>query len=247
MFGSSDSYLRATRHPRSCLVFLLPLLAIYEGGVLWLAGLGDQQPETVRSGADSWVRWSFESMGIDPLYLPPLIIIAIFGVWAALRRHDRPSHTVSVWMGMTLESVLFALLLWACDRTPWPILSQATGPIAVSADPNAALAQTVSYVGAGIYEELLFRLVLLQVLFRMILMSEASRFVAGGFAILLSSLAFAAAHHIGGQGEAFVPEVFMFRAMAGIYFALLCQLRGFGVAAGTHALYDVLVGVALVP
>ena len=38
--------------------------------------------------------------------------------------------------------------------------------------------------------------------------------------------------------------VFLFRMMAGVFFALLFQLRGFGVAAGTHACYDVLVGLA---
>lgn len=243
MFGSSDSYLRATRHPRSCLIFLLPLLAVYEGGVIWLGG---RQPETVRSGADSWVRWSFESIGIDPLYLPPLVIVAFFAVWCAIRRGDRPNQTLSVWVGMTLESVLFAFILWSCDHASWSAIAEGTLPLAASGEPTEALAQTVSYVGAGIYEEILFRLLLLQLLFRIILMTETSRFAAAGFAMLLSSLAFAAAHHVGGNGEAFVPEVFAFRAMAGIYFALLCQLRGFGVAAGTHAFYDVLVGVALV-
>ena len=33
-----------------------------------------------------------------------------------------------------------------------------------------------------------------------------------------------------------------FRCLAGIFFATLFVYRGFGIAAGTHALYDVLVG-----
>jgi hypothetical protein len=37
--------------------------------------------------------------------------------------------------------------------------------------------------------------------------------------------------------------VFLFRTMAGVYFALLFQFRGFAVAAGAHACYDVLVGL----
>ena len=32
---------------------------------------------------------------------------------------------------------------------------------------------------------------------------------------------------------------------AGLYFALLFRLRGFGIAVGAHALYDVMVGVVL--
>ena len=39
--------------------------------------------------------------------------------------------------------------------------------------------------------------------------------------------------------------VFLFRMLAGIYFALLFRLRGFGIAVGTHAFYDIIVGVTL--
>ena len=33
------SYLSATRHPWACLVFLLPLMIVYEGGVLYFGGV----------------------------------------------------------------------------------------------------------------------------------------------------------------------------------------------------------------
>ena len=62
----------------------------------------------------------------------------------------------------------------------------------------------------------------------------------------ISAVLFAAAHHIGPYGEPFDRSVFLFRALAGLYFGLLYQLRGFGVAVGTHASYDVLVGVLMV-
>src|SRR4051794_33770095 len=48
------SYVAATRHPWPCFLFLLPLLAAYEGGVLWVGGA---QSEAFRNGADSWLRW----------------------------------------------------------------------------------------------------------------------------------------------------------------------------------------------
>jgi hypothetical protein len=31
--------------------------------------------------------------------------------------------------------------------------------------------------------------------------------------------------------------------VAGVFFALLFLYRGFGITAGTHALYDILVGI----
>ena len=61
-----------------------------------------------------------------------------------------------------------------------------------------------------------------------------------------SSLLFAGAHHLGSHGEPFDPIVFSFRAAAGMYFAFLYCWRGYGIAVGAHAGYDVLVGV-LVP
>jgi membrane protease YdiL (CAAX protease family) len=60
-----------------------------------------------------------------------------------------------------------------------------------------------------------------------------------------SAALFSAAHHIGPFGEAFDNYVFVFRMVAGIYFAAVYRMRGFGVAAGAHALYDVVVGVRL--
>jgi membrane protease YdiL (CAAX protease family) len=64
-------------------------------------------------------------------------------------------------------------------------------------------------------------------------------------AAVFSATVFAAAHHVGPYGEPFDDFVFLFRAVAGLYFAALYQTRGFGVAVGAHACYDVLVGVAV--
>ena len=59
----------------------------------------------------------------------------------------------------------------------------------------------------------------------------------------VSATVFAAAHNLGPYGEPFHARAFLFRALAGLYFALLYALRGFGIAVGAHAGYDVLVGV----
>jgi hypothetical protein len=60
-----------------------------------------------------------------------------------------------------------------------------------------------------------------------------------------AALAFAAAHHVGPYGEPVRPDYFVFRAAAGLYFTVLFVTRGFGIAVGAHAGYDVLVGVAV--
>ena len=100
-------------------------------------------------------------------------------------------------------------------------------------------------MGAGIYDEALFRLLLFTGLLRLLRLVRAPTGVAAGFAALASAAFFSAAHHVGPFGEAFDSTVFLFRLLAGLYFALLYQLRGFGIAVGAHACYDVLVGVSV--
>jgi len=62
---------------------------------------------------------------------------------------------------------------------------------------------------------------------------------------IVSALVFAAAHHLGPDGEPFRLVVFSFRTCAGVYFTWIYQMRGFGIAVGAHASYDVLVGLLL--
>ena len=64
--------------------------------------------------------------------------------------------------------------------------------------------------------------------------------------IVLTSLLFSAAHYVGPCGDPFRWLTFLFRFLAGVFFAVLFRYRGFGIAAGTHAFYDVLVGLSTV-
>src|SRR5439155_21449537 len=99
-------YVSATRHPWPCLLFLLPLLIIYEVGVVWLGGA---QPDMLRNGADSWLRWGLERFGLHQIYYVPVLIVAVFLGWSWLRFWDRPVGFPSICSGMALESVVFAL------------------------------------------------------------------------------------------------------------------------------------------
>ena len=102
------------------------------------------------------------------------------------------------------------------------------------------------YLGAGIYEELLFRLILLNLGIGLLAWMRAGRktSVIGG--IVLTSVLFSAAHYVGPSGDPFRWLTFLFRFLAGVFFAVLFRYRGFGIAAGTHAFYDVLVGLSTI-
>ena len=72
---------------------------------------------------------------------------------------------------------------------------------------------------------------------------ERPSFAALALAAFASALVFAGAHHFGPNGDPSDLCVLSFRTFAGVYFAGLYYARGFGVAVGAHAGYDVLVGL----
>lgn len=233
------TYFAATRHPWACLVFLVPLLAAYELGVLWIGG-------PVRNGADVWLRWGLERYGVNQFLAAPLLVVGLFLLRSLLAWNGRPKHILAIVLGMFVECVAFAILLWLISSNFRPLLDQ-MGVALQLPPPTPQAASIITFVGAGIYEEVVFRLVLFSVtvfVLRLVLPTPAAVLLGA----VLAAAAFAAAHHAGPYGEwPVVPEVFAFRLVAGLFFTALYVFRGFGIAVGAHAGYDVLVGVVLAP
>ena len=244
-------YFSATRHAWPTLLFLLPLLIAYEGGVFWLGGAN---AESLRNGADAWLRWGLEAFGLKHFLLMPGLVVVWLLIKCGFTWSDRPTGGVGIGLGMALESVVFALGLWSISRNFGPLLDhfgiilQVPSPVN-ALDPSGwtpaqqATARIITFVGAGIYEEVLFRLVIFSGLVAVMRMILIPKLIAVPIGLIASALLFAAAHHIGAYGEPMDAFVFLFRVAAGLYFALLYQFRGFGVAVGAHAGYDVLVGL----
>jgi hypothetical protein len=235
------TYLRSTRHPWSSFLFLVPLLAAYEGGILWLGG---DQAGRLRSQSDAWMRWALEVLGVGQVYAAPAVVLGFLLLWSWWRWGDRPEDPARAWFGMAFESGLFALLLWQLGQN-FPQLIDRLGVRLEITPQTARAAQVLTFIGAGIYEEVLFRLGLFAgacFLLRLV-------FLPGSVALVLSAagaaVTFAAAHHIGPYGEPMNSQVFVFRALAGLFFTILFVARGFGVAVGAHAGYDILVGVSV--
>ena len=236
------SYLTATRHPWVCFLFVLPLLATYEGGIHYLSGT---DPHALRNGADVWLRWGLQRYGIQSIWAAPalvmgLLLIRTWAMWAT-----RPKDPFTALFGMAIESVLFAAGLWIVARNIEPFLQQWSAPAVNVVFHTPAVGQVITYVGAGVYEEVLFRLGLYSVMYFFLRIVLVPRFAAVGLAAVAASVMFAAAHHIGPNGEEMNAVRFGFRLLAGLYFTVLYVARGFGVAVGAHAGYDILVGVSV--
>jgi membrane protease YdiL (CAAX protease family) len=61
------------------------------------------------------------------------------------------------------------------------------------------------------------------------------------WSVILGAVIFSAFHHIG--GEAFTWSRFLQRGIAGLFFSVIYVTRSFGVAAASHSLYDIIVGL----
>jgi hypothetical protein len=233
-------YLAATRHPWPSLLFVLPLVAAYEGGVL---SLGGTHPEVLRNGADNWLRYGLSFLGITFFWVPPLVLLLILLLWSRARWRQRPRDLVGVITGMAIESVLFAVGLWAISRGLAPLLQRWGIELAAATSAQPGLRQAITYLGAGIYEEALFRLLLFAGLMALLAKMDLGGPVAFLLAALASATMFSLAHHIGPYGQPYSNYLFLFRLAAGLYFALLFQLRGFGIAVGSHACYNVMISI----
>jgi hypothetical protein len=236
-----DSYWELSRTPLTSLVFTLPLVAAYEGGVL-LLGRGSP-----RNGADVWLRELLESLGFGQYFLLPVATVAGLLAWQFLA-HDRWKLSLAVLPGMVAESVLWAVVLVGVGRlqqSMWPLelWPLDVGPPGFAAGWGGVVARIVGYCGAGLYEEVLFRLLLLPVGVWLFGRFGCEPVAAGGWALLVSSVLFSAAHYVGPLGDTFEIGSFTFRVIAGMLFAMLFLVRGFGIAAGTHFFYDLLVGL----
>ena len=235
------TYWYQTRRPLPSLVFMIPLLTLYEVGVLWMCG---HDPDVLRNGADSWMRWALEQAGLSPVYILPAVIVLVFTVWQFSTRE--PWHIDGeVVLGMLTESLVLAVALMVIGRIQDIAFAQLeTSPIAASLGaPPPGVEKLVCYVGAGIYEETLFRLLLLPAVYFCLTCVGFPSLLSITVAVTASGLAFSGAHFVGPGAEEFVWFSFIFRWVAGLFFAGVFVLRGFGIAVGAHAAYDILVGV----
>lgn len=244
-----SSYWSASRAPRHSLLFALPLLVLYE--VLAFALSGSELGE-VRNGADVLLKSVFVALG--GRYGVTAFSLVLLGIGGFLIWRDRRSSgpiRAGLFPLMFAESVGYALLLGGVVSALTSLLLR--GRLALVAAPGPAgdpmafelPTQLMISLGAGIYEELLFRVILVSAL------AAAGRVLlglrplsAGVFAAVLGALIFSLFHYIGPYGDTFTLSSFTFRAIAGLIFSALYLLRGLGITAWSHALYDVFLSLA---
>lgn len=237
-------YLALSRTHSYSLLFALPLLVLYELGA---ASMEVGPDPAVRNGADVLLRMMLAAGGLHGMAAFTSVLLVGSLVLIILERRRRPVPLrLGVLFGMLLESSVYALLFGLVISTATYWVLNPPLPLLLIAPALGVREQVVLSLGAGIYEELVFRVLLAGGLFVVLRAAGASRRLAGISAALISAVIFSAFHYIGVYGDPWALESFTFRFLAGLAFSALFLLRGFGVAAWTHALYDVFLTLAQV-
>lgn len=231
-------------------MFALPLFLLYEGLAAALAGSGGTVG--VRNAADVVLKTPFVmfSGGRGSLaFFATVMAICVFLVVRDLRRtRDQPRP--KTFLLMLVESAVLALLLGIVVGTLTQRLLGVLTALATQtggASPLEAMGASTRLMlalGAGLYEELLFRVLLVGGMAAGLRWLLAGRPLAAGIiAAIAGALIFSAFHYVGEFGDRFTLSSFTYRAIAGLAFSGLYLTRGFGITAWTHALYDVYVMV----
>ena len=240
-----SGYWHGARTPRYNLVFVLPLLLMYE---LLAFSLSHDAIAGVRNGADVLLKSLFITMGGRwGLVVFGVLLVGggAFRVARDLRLNGRPRGVFFLWMGA--ESIGYAMLFGGVTSMLTAlVLGQWTPLLAVGPFDQFDLpTQLMISLGAGLYEELLFRVVLVGGLAMLAQKGLGlTPRTAGILAVAVGALIFSAFHYIGPYGDPFELSSFTFRTIAGVLFSGLYLLRGFGITAWTHALYDVFLALS---
>ncbi|MFN0012227.1 MAG: type II CAAX prenyl endopeptidase Rce1 family protein [Phycisphaerales bacterium] len=267
----TEDYWTLSQRPLHSLVFLTPLVLLYEiGALLYLTDAHAGMQETIR--AKKLLDLFFNTFGVAGLLVSGVAMLVVLFIMHVLSK-DRWALRPWVIVGMLLEATMWALPLMVFgavfQRASAMIdpagalghLLDAGGlPAALANGPGGASgvagggglldksipARATIAIGAGIYEELLFRLIgvaLLHLVAKDILRSREG--VARVVAVVGTAAAFAVYHDVAGAGGSIDWGALVFFFAAGVYFGTIYVARGLGIVVAAHAAYDLIALVIL--
>ena len=218
------------------LFLVLPLFIVYHVGVV-------SQVEVTPDGHYQWVGNGVDFLTGTALALAhgnvfvyaagaiavTLVLTAMI-LWARRRNGLHPK----MFLPLLVESAVYAVL--AAGVIGYVVDAVGLGVL----DGKGFGSQVISSCGAGLHEELVFRVGLFHGGGYLLSRRVRHPWLAWIFVGLVTSVIFAGVHYVGPLGDRFSLSSFAFRLFLGAAFALIYRLRGFAVAAWTHTLYDVL-------
>ena len=230
----SLSYWKVTKNIYYSLLFIFPMLFLYEI-MCWLQFAG--KSAEIRNGADVFLRQFIMGFGRHSESIYGLLLIIVFcGIMIINRnmlKNGRLKFTFLLYMlaESLLWSLGFLILMSISEKIILSILGR-----------NIIPEQFYLAIGAGIWEELLFRVgalgLCLSFLTKII---KYSGIFSAIIAIMFAAVLFSLFHYIGPFGDMFTYKSFYIRTWAGIFLGSLYLFRGLGITVYTHIFYDMAI------
>lgn len=237
MTHAVKQYFSDTKSVLYSFLFSVPLFLIYEGLILISQPNADH---IVRISVDVWMKSIFSMLGVNAVSFS-LLFMMLIGFFILYReRENLKDLKFSHFIVMIFESLVYAILVAIVSSALTSLILNfsASDPI----DSLSYLQKLALSLGAGLYEELFFRVILVSAfVFVFTKLFNNKTWAANIAAITLSAVLFSAVHYTGSMGDLFTMNSFLYRFLFGLILNGLYIWRGFGVAAWTHAIYDVIV------
>ena len=228
-----SNYWRYSRSAYYSAVAALPLLVIYE----ILIVLSQSRYWGIRNAADVWIRTFLMAFDLQAQHITFVLIgISLALIPIAKSRARGIKLKANYFALMFAECLTFSLVLGVVLQSILRLGGLSSG------GPGSGLMQNLALsVGAGLFEEIIFRVILLNLLFLLLSPLLKKKVVAAVISVLLASFLFSLSHYVGTMADTWQLYSFMFRWAAGLLFTVLYFVRGFAITAYTHALYDIWV------
>ena len=228
-----SNYWRYSRSAYYSAVAALPLLVIYE----ILIVLSQSRYWGIRNAADVWVRTFLMAFDLQAQHITFVLIgISLALIPIAKSRARGIKLKANYFALMLAECLGFSLVLGVVLQSILRLGGLSSG------GPGSGLMQNLALsIGAGLFEEIIFRVILLNLIFLLLSPLLKKKVVAAVFSVLLASFLFSLSHYVGTMADTWQLYSFMFRWAAGLLFTVLYFVRGFAITAYTHALYDIWV------
>lgn len=224
------SYYNPSKNIANSFLYILPLLVLYEvaiaiqnSGVKNTAGIAIKTPLTVFGKNGSL---------IFNLLVITLLFVSLFFIEKKYR------FSSLIFIPMALESLVYALFIghvlgFFVYNVLFPLIIAA--PLSTNIWTGIVLS-----IGAGVYEEIVFRFLLLSALgFLFTNLLKFRKPISAIISIMISAFIFTTVHYLGALKDDFTYAGFTFRLLSAIFLSVIFIYRGLGIVVYTHAIYDV--------
>ena len=224
------NYFSYTRNSISSLLFIFPFFLMYE---ILAYFLFDNSNYVIRNSADIIFRDIFSIITNNTwLTYNSLLLVIILLIILYSYKTNADTFNLNYIFFMFIEGMFFGLLL--------VFILNGTNILNYSSQNYFLIDYSFMFyscLGAGIWEEILFRFLLLSTIIKVInkITNNYSSII---ISLIISSLLFSLFHYIGSSGDVFTLYTFIVRFIGGIYLGIIYLYRGLGISMISHIIYD---------